>query len=133
LPALALGWCSWQQKQKSSKKIVTAAIIEQHFPKSHTDEAPTCVVCLSTVEVGEPCRRTQCWHEFHADCIMQWWTYKPRKVLRCPTCRRQQHVKRKKTEVDVDDLREQQQDGPEQQLDSVAAPDLLPREQPEPQ
>lgn len=91
---LALNRRTRQQRQRQPRKVVTAADVEQHFPVCRTEEEPTCAVCLSTIEVDELCRRTQCGHEFHADCIMQWWTHKPRKVLRCPICRRRQHVKK---------------------------------------
>jgi hypothetical protein len=74
------------------KKGLTEADVEQRCPVTPctVSDNPTCVVCLTPVEEGEPCRVTQCGHSFHADCIMHWWMYKPRKTLKCPVCRTRQ-------------------------------------------
>jgi len=135
---LALNRRTRQNRQRSSRRVVTAADVEEHFPTFYTEEEPTCAVCLSTVEVDEPCRRTQCGHEFHADCIMQWWTHKPRKVLRCPICRRRQHVKREQAEGDRTDpklqLPGQQANEEEGQVSLEVRPlELQPGSPPEPQ
>mmetsp|Transcript_79852 Transcript_79852/g.171144 ORF Transcript_79852/g.171144 Transcript_79852/m.171144 type:complete len:233 (+) Transcript_79852:55-753(+) len=76
--------------QRHQKKAVTAVDVDLRFPVSRIEGQPTCVVCLSPIEADEPCRTTQCEHAFHADCLMQWWTHKPRKSLRCPICRTRQ-------------------------------------------
>merc|ERR1719362_1112717 len=75
------------------KKLVCSTEIEEHFPAFTSEHAPTCAVCLSTVEINQPCRRTKCGHEFHGDCIMKWWTQEEGKVLCCPVCREVQRVK----------------------------------------
>jgi len=64
--------------------------IEEHFPVSHSTEGNQCVVCLVDIEEHEQCRRLQCGHEFHAECIADWWTHRPRAVLECPLCKRKQ-------------------------------------------
>lgn len=82
----------WRRPERVAKrKAVTAAEVEERFPVSTgTVGEPTCVVCLSTIEAEELARTTQCGHVFHADCVMEWWVHKPRKVIRCPVCRQRQ-------------------------------------------
>merc|ERR1719188_616857 len=84
---------------------MTQADIEARFPvtKSAGGEE-TCVVCLSNIEADEDIRVTQCGHTFHADCLLAWWTHKPRRVLRCPICRTRQRSKdRKRQELQLPD------------------------------
>jgi hypothetical protein len=66
--------------------------IEEHFPVSHSHEGTQCVVCLLNIEEHEACRKLQCGHEFHADCIVDWWTHVPRATLECPLCKRKQRI-----------------------------------------
>merc|ERR1711974_76309 len=77
--------------------------IEQRFPVTRALGQPMCVVCLSPVEMDDPCRTTQCGHTFHADCIVGWWMHKPRKTLRCPICRQRQRKKSVDKPMDVSD------------------------------
>jgi len=77
-------------RRKSPKQPFVADDVSKRFPVCRTDREPTCAVCLSPVSADEECRQTDCGHEFHADCIMQWWTHKPRKTLKCPVCRQRQ-------------------------------------------
>lgn len=76
--------------REDAKRRVDAAEIDRRFPGTTVDDEPTCAVCLLQVELDEVCRVTDCGHAFHADCILQWWTHKPRTVLRCPECRQKQ-------------------------------------------
>jgi len=92
---ILLGFClymrCWKRpKRPQHRKLITAADVERHFPVTRTSDAPTCVVCLSLIEADDPCRVTQCGHAFHADCVLEWWMFRPRKVLRCPVCRQKQ-------------------------------------------
>merc|ERR1719309_1513695 len=79
-----------RQQNLPVAKPISATDIEQSFPVTMVSNAPMCAVCLSPVDVGEPCRATQCHHHFHADCLVQWWVYKPRRTLNCPVCRQPQ-------------------------------------------
>lgn len=77
--------------------LLGQAQIEQNFPiKTITPVAeeapPTCVVCLSAILSDQPARELQCAHAFHADCILSWWMHRPRRVIQCPLCQRQQIV-----------------------------------------
>lgn len=66
--------------------------IEASFPITSVKEEPTCVVCLAVVAPEQRARKLQCDHVFHADCILSWWTHRPRRVIQCPVCRRPQSV-----------------------------------------
>jgi len=82
--------------------------LEQHFPICFTTSSPTCAICLSTITSNEPCRVTTCNHEFHADCIMKWWTKEVGRVVDCPVCRVLQKVSASRaTEVKLAMLQEQ--------------------------
>merc|ERR1719362_337666 len=80
------------QRKPVRRKAVSVSEIEGHFPISFTNLSTTCAICLTTIEETDPCRKTKCNHEFHADCIMKWWTKEKGKVLNCPTCREAQRV-----------------------------------------
>jgi len=73
-------------------RAIGKATIEEHFPVSHSHEGNQCVVCLLNVEEHEACRKLQCRHEFHADCIVGWWMHEPRASLECPICKRKQRL-----------------------------------------
>jgi len=75
-----------------SATAIGKASIEEHFPVSHSNEGNQCVVCLLDIQEGEDCRKLQCGHEFHADCIVGWWTHVPRASLECPLCKRKQRL-----------------------------------------
>jgi len=81
-----------EERRPVRRKAVSVVEIEGHFPICFVKGSPTCAICLSHIEATEPCRKTKCNHEFHADCIMQWWTKEKGKVLNCPTCREAQRV-----------------------------------------
>jgi len=83
-------------KKPVRKRVVSIQEIEGHFPIYYTDTSPHCAICLSEIQASEPCRRTTCNHEFHAACIIKWWTKEKGKVLNCPTCREAQKVSVKK-------------------------------------
>jgi len=68
------------------------AAIEKHFPVKYSNEGNLCIVCLLDIEEHEPGRRLQCGHEFHAGCIADWWTHRPRRVLECPLCKCKQRL-----------------------------------------
>merc|ERR1740123_1487774 len=79
-------------KKNVRKTVVSMQEIESHFPVYYTASSPHCAICLSEIDASEPCRKTTCKHEFHADCIMKWWTKERGKLLNCPTCREAQKV-----------------------------------------
>jgi len=88
------------QQQRKNKKAVTSEEILERFPPTktprHSDDEggqPSCVVCLCEVDVDEECITTQCGHVFHKECVLQWWTHKPRRSIRCPTCRTKQKIR----------------------------------------
>jgi len=91
LPAATTASSS-DEKRPVRRKAVSIVEIEGHFPVCFTKNHPTCAICLSPIEATDPCRKTKCNHEFHADCIMKWWTKEKGKVLNCPTCREAQRV-----------------------------------------
>merc|ERR1719507_1449659 len=78
--------------EKPKRMKIGIQEIEGHFPIYFTTTSPHCAICLSEIQASEPCRKTTCKHEFHADCIMKWWTKEKGKVLNCPTCREAQKV-----------------------------------------
>mmetsp|Transcript_133692 Transcript_133692/g.260339 ORF Transcript_133692/g.260339 Transcript_133692/m.260339 type:complete len:188 (+) Transcript_133692:90-653(+) len=85
------------------KHVVSFQEIEGHFPICFTESSNTCAICLFEIGASDPCRRTTCKHEFHADCIMTWWTKERGKVLNCPTCREAQKFSVKKVrQVSID-------------------------------
>lgn len=77
---------------KKIKAVISRETIEENFPVCHSCEENTCVVCLEGIEHHDRCRRLQCGHEFHAECIADWWTHQPRSVLQCPLCRQEQRL-----------------------------------------
>lgn len=48
------------------------------------DEAEMCSVCLVEMEVGSIVSRLPCTHEFHVNCVGEWFT----RTRSCPMCRR---------------------------------------------
>jgi len=87
------------QKKRKEKKAVTVQDILERLPPSKTPRASegmeldTCVICLEDIEEGQDAITTQCGHTFHQDCVVQWWTHKSRKVIRCPLCITKQKMK----------------------------------------
>jgi len=71
-------------------QVFSSDEIERSFPEVQISDTPMCVICLASVGEEERGRRLQCSHEFHADCILKWWTHCPRSSLDCPTCRQTQ-------------------------------------------
>jgi hypothetical protein len=47
-----------------------------------------CVICQDSYQVGETCRRLPCRHEFHANCVDQWF----QRSSLCPVCNANVHV-----------------------------------------
>jgi len=90
-----------QEQQRKNKKTVTSEEILERLPPAKTPrnsdggEQPSCVVCLCEVDVDEESITTQCGHVFHKECVLQWWTHKPRRSIRCPTCRTKQKIRSK--------------------------------------
>mmetsp|Transcript_87250 Transcript_87250/g.242017 ORF Transcript_87250/g.242017 Transcript_87250/m.242017 type:complete len:172 (-) Transcript_87250:76-591(-) len=80
----------WETLSEAQRKSVTAVEVEQRFPLTRAEGNPMCVVCLSPIGAEDRCRVTQCGHTFHADCVLRWWMYRPRRVLHCPVCRQRQ-------------------------------------------
>lgn len=79
-------------------QCVGRAEVELDFPAIKCDDELLrnlggeleCAVCLAPLCLGESCRKLQCEHYFHAECVLGWWTHSPRKLLDCPLCRRPQ-------------------------------------------
>merc|ERR1711920_215443 len=44
---------------------------------------PTCIICLSEIEVGDNVRRLPCGHDFHARCVDDWLKLSSTCPLRC--------------------------------------------------
>jgi hypothetical protein len=87
-----------RQKRKEKRAVTTEEILERLPPaktprNSDGNGQPNCVVCLCEVDVDEESITTQCGHTFHKDCVLQWWTHKPRRSIRCPTCRTRQKIR----------------------------------------
>lgn len=104
-------------ERKERKAKMTQEDVESRFPVV-TCAAPseeTCVICLSNIEEGDECRVTQCGHTFHADCLLSWWMYKPRRNLRCPMCRTRQRKRERKSKQASDS-------GAEPSVDVEASP-----------
>merc|ERR1740121_3332300 len=60
--------------------------IDRLFPVEPMRGRADCVVCLSSIEDQEGCRRLHCQHTFHPDCIDEWWS-RATSGLKCPVCR----------------------------------------------
>mmetsp|Transcript_31959 Transcript_31959/g.68027 ORF Transcript_31959/g.68027 Transcript_31959/m.68027 type:complete len:137 (+) Transcript_31959:85-495(+) len=73
-------------------EVIGASTIERCFPVLTTCSTAQCAVCLFPVEEEQPCRKLQCEHVFHAECISQWWIHAQRFTLECPVCREQQNL-----------------------------------------
>lgn len=90
-----------QEQHRKNKKAVTCEEILERLPPAKTPRnsdgggQPSCVVCLCEVDVDEESITTQCGHVFHKECVLQWWTHKPRRSIRCPTCRTKQKIRSK--------------------------------------
>jgi len=90
-----------EQQQRKNRKAVTSEEILERLPPTKTPrnsdggDQPSCVVCLCEVDVDEESITTQCGHVFHKECVLQWWTHKPRRSIRCPTCRTKQKIRSK--------------------------------------
>jgi len=88
-----------QRLRRKGKKAVTSEEILERLPPAKTPRnsdgsgQPNCVVCLCEVDVDEDSITTQCGHTFHKDCLLQWWTHRPRSSIRCPTCRTKQKLR----------------------------------------
>lgn len=80
----------WETLHEAHRKTLTAIDVESRFPLTRAEGDPMCVVCLSPIGADDPCRVTQCGHAFHADCVVRWWMYRPRRILHCPVCRQRQ-------------------------------------------
>merc|ERR1719436_2272132 len=86
------------EAEESRDRPSSKEVIEKACPptiwKASDEMAPTCAVCLEAVEEGDRVITTQCHHVFHADCVMQWWTFQSKKTWRiaCPMCKQTQHV-----------------------------------------
>lgn len=83
----------WSQCSGGSKHVISRGDIERRFPPSRVggaELAETCMICLANLKEGELCRRLECRHVYHAECILKWWTCTPRTVIWCPCCRQRQ-------------------------------------------
>jgi len=95
-----------EQTKRKGKKAVTSEEILERLPPAKTPRAsdgsgqPNCVVCLCEVDVDQDSITTQCGHVFHKECVLQWWTHKPRRSIRCPTCRTKQKIRNRQRDGD---------------------------------
>mmetsp|Transcript_35316 Transcript_35316/g.89794 ORF Transcript_35316/g.89794 Transcript_35316/m.89794 type:complete len:83 (+) Transcript_35316:450-698(+) len=55
------------------------------------EEEDPCVVCLDP-KVGQSCRRLNCGHSFHAQCIDTWWLKSGKNEYPCALCRQSQRA-----------------------------------------
>jgi hypothetical protein len=126
-----------EDKKRKEKRIVTTEEILEKLPPVKTPRAsegqqPSCVVCLEEVDVDEESITTQCGHTFHKDCVIQWWTHKPRRSIRCPMCRKKQKIRnkaRKDTGEPADSPRPQdalsENEDEDEQVESGQAPNAV--------
>jgi len=105
-------------KQSVCKKLFNIQEIEGLFPTYFTATSPHCAICLAEIQASEPCRKTTCRHEFHADCIMKWWTTETGKTLICPACRDAQIVSVSKVKQVIIDTRQRECSSPTGQRQS---------------
>jgi len=73
---------------------IDMAMIESVFPTTTSSSMSECSICLVAMQDNDVCRKLQCGHEFHADCVSQWFMHcpVPRLPLRCPLCRHSQQL-----------------------------------------
>mmetsp|Transcript_106660 Transcript_106660/g.270862 ORF Transcript_106660/g.270862 Transcript_106660/m.270862 type:complete len:126 (-) Transcript_106660:76-453(-) len=78
---------------KVGKGRFDAVLMNMLCPVERLSRQPPCAVCLEEIEDDSPCRRLQCSHSFHAECLESWWTNGPKQaVLNCPLCRHHQQL-----------------------------------------
>lgn len=82
------GWRLSKLKPPAAVLRVDKGLIDRICPEFICEESGDCTVCLEDVAVGRPCRRLQCGHRFHADCIDSWLIRGSGKSA-CPTCRQE--------------------------------------------
>lgn len=75
-------------------KPITEDEIDRELPAIYVSGCPQCVVCLSSVMESELARQLKCGHQFHANCILGWWMYRPQKSLECPVCKQIHQIPR---------------------------------------
>ena len=76
--------------EKYSEKEINNDIINNistfSFKKNNfniTNDTHNCIVCMCEIEENEECKKLQCGHMFHSNCIDNWL----RRTLECPMCR----------------------------------------------
>ena len=58
--------------------------VKVHLEKvQYQDEECECEICFDKVKKGDKVYNLDCFHKFHADCLMEWIHYKSN----CPVCR----------------------------------------------
>ena len=57
--------------------------IEKSLPKTICESGETCCICLSDININDPCVNLSCNHMFHKACISRWVT----SHTNCPYCR----------------------------------------------
>lgn len=81
---------------QDERNIITKKHIEEQFPIFNLESEDTtdavCIICLEDILPDSKCRRLQCHHAFHAECILQWWVHRPRASIKCPLCKQDQNV-----------------------------------------
>lgn len=87
---IASGFTPRRKKAVADAVERTFAAVEASPVSKSGESDRTCAVCLVDIEEGEARRRLQCGHAFHADCVLCWWTHKPRDSFQCPMCRQKQ-------------------------------------------
>ena len=50
----------------------------------NSTECQNCVICMETIDINEQCKKLECGHIFHSECINTWLN----RVLECPVCRK---------------------------------------------
>mmetsp|Transcript_107899 Transcript_107899/g.344404 ORF Transcript_107899/g.344404 Transcript_107899/m.344404 type:complete len:123 (-) Transcript_107899:131-499(-) len=81
------------ETMENAKVRVDPALMNMLCPVERLSRQPPCVVCLEEIEDDSPCRRLQCSHSFHAECLESWWANGPKQaVLKCPLCRHHQQL-----------------------------------------
>jgi len=73
-------------------KVIGKEMVDKYFPEMKLSSGNSCAVCLGAIEETHTCRRLQCEHAFHSECIQKWWLHEERTVLLCPVCKQQQKL-----------------------------------------
>ena len=64
------------------KRFVHDLIFKKFYKKKKQEKDETCVICQDDYNKNKKCAKLYCNHNFHKDCIFDWFNEK----LTCPLC-----------------------------------------------